>query len=86
MTDLVNPQISFIADETSQVQVVGQGIPEVQVLEPIQEQTEEQIVHVSAPPVVDDTAEVAQIIPCSLMPQTMEESSDILRLQRLLLS
>ena len=33
VTDLVNPQISFIADETSQVQVVGQEIPAVQVLE-----------------------------------------------------
>ena len=54
-------------------------------MERIQEQTEEQIVHVSAPPVVDDRAEAVPIIPRSTMPQTMEASSDILRLQKLLL-
>ena len=40
----------------------------------------------SAPPIVDGTAEAVPIFPGSRMPQTMEESSDILRLQKMLLS
>ena len=40
-----------------QEQMTAQEIPEVQVIERIQEQTEEQIVDVLAPPIVDDTAE-----------------------------
>ena len=40
-----------------QEQMTAQEIPEVQVIERIQEQTEEQIVDVLAPPMVDDTAE-----------------------------
>ena len=82
----MNPQISISVDEISQEQVVGQEIPEVQVLERIQEQTEEQIVHVSALPNVDGAAQVVPIIPGSPMLQTMEESSDILLLQKMLLS
>ena len=61
-------------------------IPEIQVNERIQEQTEEQIVDVPAPPIVDDTAEVVQIVPVSPMLQTMEESSEVLREQKFLLS
>ena len=38
ITGLVNPQISITADETSQVQVVVQEIPEIPVVEWIQEQ------------------------------------------------
>ena len=70
----MNPQISVSVDDISQEQVV------------IQEQTEEQIVHVSVPPIVDDTVEVVPIVPGFPMPQTMEESSDILPLQNLLKS
>ena len=69
-----------------QEQVMVQEIPDTQVIERIQEQTEEQIVDVPAPPIVDDIVEVVQIIPHSLMPQTMEESSEVFRLQKLLLS
>ena len=60
-----------------QEQVIVLEIPEIQVVERIQEQTEEEIVGVLAPPVVDDTAEVVQIIPGSPIPQTMEESSEV---------
>ena len=68
-----------------QEQVMVQEIPETQVIERIQEQTEEQIVDVPAPPIVDDIVEVVQIIPGSLMPQTMEESSEVFRLQKIAL-
>ena len=39
----MNPQISFIADETAQVQAVVHEIPEVQVVERIQERIVEPI-------------------------------------------
>ena len=80
------PVIQYIAPSPAISYPSVQEILEVQVLERIQEQTEEQIVHVSAPPIVDNPAEAAPIIPGSPLPQTMEESSDILRLQKLLLS
>ena len=69
-----------------QEQVIVQKNSAIQVIERNQEQTEEQIVDVPALPIVDDAAEVVQIIPGSPMPQTMEESSDVLRLQKMLLS
>ena len=50
-----------------------------------QEQTEEQIVDVPAPPIVDDTAKVVQVIPGSPLPEIMEESSEVLRLQKIAL-
>ena len=50
------------------------------------EQIEEQIVDVPAPPIVEDTVEVMQIIPDSPVPQTVEENSEVMRLQELLLS
>ena len=43
ITGLVNPRFSITADETSQVPVVVQEIPEVQVVERIQEQIVEPI-------------------------------------------
>ena len=43
ITRLMNPQFSITADETSQVPVVVQEIPEVQVVERIQEQSVEPI-------------------------------------------
>ena len=43
ITGLVNPQFSITADDTSQVEVVVQEIPEVQVVELIQEQIVEPI-------------------------------------------
>ena len=76
--------LNIVEHPAVQEQVTVHEIP--QVLERIQEQTEEQIVHVSAPPIVDDTAEVVPIVPGSPLPQTREESSDILRFQKLLLS
>ena len=62
-------QEQIAAGETTEKQeeVIVQEILEVQVLERIQEQTEEPIVHVSAPP----TAEVVPIIPGSPLPQTI---------------
>ena len=71
ITDLANPQFSITADETSQVPVVVQEIPEVQVMERIQEQiadpieaplqehvqlhTAVQIVHVPVPRIQSST-------------------------------
>ena len=76
--------LNIVEHPAVQEQVTVHEIP--QVLERIQEQTEEQIVHVSAPPIVDDTAEVVPIVPGCPLPQTREESSDILRFQKLLLN
>ena len=47
ITSLVSPHISITADEISQEQVVGQEIPEVQVMERTQEQI---VVPIEAPP------------------------------------
>ena len=54
VTDLVNPQISFTVDEISQEQVVGQEIPDVYVLERIQEQ--------SAVPDLVTSVEASQVV------------------------
>ena len=69
------PVIEYIAPSPA---VSYPSVQEILVWERIQEQTEEQIVHVSTRPIVDDTAEAVSIIPGSPLPQTMEESSDIL--------
>ena len=58
----------------------------VQVTERTQEQIvleriEEQIVDVPVPPIVEDRVEVAQIIPDPPGPQTVEETSEVVRLQ-----
>ena len=55
-----------------------QEIPELQFLERIQEQTEEQVVDVPAPPIVDDTAETHVVegvkgIPQEPFPEEIEE-------------
>ena len=43
------------------------------------------MVDVPVPPTVEDTFEVMQNIPNSLVPRTVEESSEVMRLQELLL-
>ena len=57
------PVIKYIAPSPAVSCLPFDEIPEVQVLERTQEQTEEQIVHVSAPPIMDDTADAVPIIP-----------------------
>ena len=68
---LVNPQFSIHADETSQMPVVVQEIPEVQVVERIQEQSvepveaplQEQIGDIPVPPIVEEIVDLVPVLP-----------------------